>query len=833
MAQWKETLEPYVKVQERIKSVTINPTAGEDLIIGCVVISDSGPTTPTLITSQKEFMKTYASEDISKNYVEGLNQFYTGGDSTLASTIWSNGYRLAGSNTLLVSRASSAQGVNFVKPLVSSSTSGEVLDNSTYVLRDGELLKRMPTPFKIVIDQGGIDSTDPVRDGWAINIAGVGVFGNLTDDNGPLYDYYVDNLPDLIDKLNETSKFFCPDYSFWSGVAVAIDDDTTEVPEGDGKSSIRIDTNTTDKASVRSVFLKEVYLAANFLDKTEEGLETGFTYLIIANPDWSDPAQEMYDLNSKAFSDFDAAPYYAINVFNSASDLKVRIRRFNHDAVVAKELSSAQKSQLNGSGPSQYTVLTNVLDTYTKNGTKSPSASVLERDFFEVAIWDASMNSSEASFFTVGNIAGRGDITTTELMDMLSMIQLELPEDLHELGLNYFGYMSDDLCWRKLNDSEVTSDIEEIFINDPEPSRPTELPELPDTVGVYTRVWRGETKLTNQLATDDQGNPILDNQGNQVFLEEKIYEYYVSDYNGHVQSYADVKINPQETAILRVNDAALKRALDLIELDEVYTVEGLCDLGNTEPSFQSYMANMAINSNYFYPISTVKSTNYMTIGNAASKISQDSYKLYLSSPWDIDTGTLGWKFYCSNAVLYWEAVSRNRRNNEEFRGILGQVGGIVQYQNPLTEFNKKTRQLLLSKKINTVLWNVATQSWNMNDNYTKQTENTIMNDDGNSRLGIRISKAMPTLLRQFIGRKITDRLCKDVWDSIDRFFKLTILPMEYTVDAYQIFCDYDEELARQNKIKVVINVRFSRSLKYINVVDNFFDVGMDISSPED
>lgn len=825
MAQWKETLEPYVKVQERIKSVTINPTAGEDLIIGCVVISDSGPTTPTLITSQKDFMKTYASEDISKSYVEGLNQFYTGGDSTLASTIWSNGYRLAGSNTLLVSRASSAQGVNFVKPLVSK-TNGGVLDNSTYVLRDGELLKRMSTPFKIVIDKGGVESTDQVRDGWAINVAGVGIFGNLTDDNGPLYDYYVDNIPDLIDKLNETSKFYCPDYSFWSGVAVATDDDTPEVPDGSGQSSVRIDINTTDKASVRSVYLKEVYLAANFLDKSVEGLETGFTYLIIANPDWSDSAQEMYDLNDKAFSDFEAAPYYAINVFNSASELKVRIRRFNHDAVVAKELSKAQKSQLNGSGPSQYTVLTNVLDTYTKNGTRTPSASVLQRDFFEVAIWDASMNADEASFFTVGNIVGRGDITSTELMDMLSMIQLELPEDLHDLGLNYFDYATDDLCWRKLSDSKITPEIEEI-------AEIPAIPELPTTTGVYIKVWSGKARLTNQLAVDDQGNPILDGQGNQVFLEEKIYDYYVSDYNGQVQCFADVKIDPTETAILRVNDAALKRALDLIELDEVYTVEGLCDLGNTEPSFQSYMANMAINSNYFYPISTAKSTNYMTIGNAASKISQDSYKLYLSSPWDIDTGTLGWKFYCSNAVLYWEAVSRNRRNNEEFRGILGQVGGIVQYQNPLTEFNKKTRQLLLSKKINTVLWNVATQSWNMNDNYTKQTENTIMNDDGNSRLGIRISKAMPTLLRQFIGRKITDRLCKDVWDSIDRFFKLTILPMEYTVDAYQIFCDYDEELARQNKIKVVINVRFSRSLKYINVVDNFFDVGMDISSPED
>jgi len=827
MAQWKETLEPYIKVQERIKSVTINPTAGEDLIIGCVVISDTGPTTPTLITSQKDFIKTYASGDLSKEYVEGLNKFYTGGDSTLPSTIWSNGYRLAGSNTLLVSRASAAQGVNFAKPLVGDDP------NASYVLRDGELLKRMDTPFKIVIDQTGVDSTDPVQEGWAINVAGVGIFGNLTDDNGPLYDYFVDNIPDLVDKLNETSKFFSPDYSFWSGVAVAMDDDTPEVPDGDGNVSVRIDTNTTDRSSVRTVYFKEVYLAADFLDKTDPNLTEGLAYITVAEPDFTVESQKIIDLNK--LTDFEAEPYYAINVFNSASDLKVRIRRFNHDAVVSRELSNAQKAQLNENGPSQYTVLTKVLDTYTKNGTRTPSQTVLNRDFFEVAIWDASMNSDEASFFTVGNIVGRGDITSTELMNMLSMIQLELPEDLHDLGLNYFGYEQDDLYWKKLTPDQVTPEIEDRFDGVPEPSTAVGLPEIAGhTIGDVVRTWDGISTVDSTIpATDSQGNTILDNDGNIVYEQIKVYEYYMLSYNGKVQSWADVRINPNTSAILRVNDAALKRALDLIELDEVYTVEGLCDLGNTEPSFQSYMANMAINSNYFYPISTAKSTNYMTIGNAASKISQDSYKLYLSSPWDIDTGTLGWKFYCSNAVLYWEAVSRNRRNNEEFRGILGQVGGIVQYQNPMTEFNKKTRQLLLSKKINTVLWNVATQAWNMNDNYTKQTENTIMNDDGNSRLGIRISKAMPTLLRQFIGRKITDRLCKDVWDSIDRFFKFTILPMGYTVDAYQIFCDYDEDLARQNKIKVVINVRFSRSLKYVNVVDNFFDVGMDISSPED
>ena len=62
MAQWKQTLEPYVKVIESVKTMPINPTAGEDLIIGAVIISDAGPTIPTLITSQKEFLSTFAAE---------------------------------------------------------------------------------------------------------------------------------------------------------------------------------------------------------------------------------------------------------------------------------------------------------------------------------------------------------------------------------------------------------------------------------------------------------------------------------------------------------------------------------------------------------------------------------------------------------------------------------------------------------------------------------------------------------------------------------------------------------------------------------------------------
>lgn len=786
MAQWTETLEPYVKVQERVRTAAITPTAGEDLVIGVTLISDAGPSTPTLITSQSEFLKTYSStKDLTCDYVQGLNKFYTGDDNTLAATMWSNAYRLAGSNTMLVVRASKSNNMFFAKPLQKG-------DLNTYLLKDGELLKKMNSGVKFVLDSIPGDASTAGDDGWSINVNGIGIFGNRTTDEGAQYDYFTKTLPELVDNLNETSRFFSPDYRYFTDKA-----NTEEVKRGE----------VADEKIVSVVF-DELYLGSEFLDTTNpdgKSSELGLMYLVVCQPntivtDIDDPEleQKIIDLNSSAYSGFVPTDYYALNTFNSATNLKVRIRRFNHDAVVTKELSSIEKAELTENGESPYTVLGTVLDTYTNKGTKEPSELNKARDFFEIAVQDPSVN-DEVSFFNIGNIIGRGDIEESELNSLIEMIQVELPDDLHDLNLNYYGYGEDDFKWEKLDESEV--DIETI----PDENVATDINDL------YTK--------TNVVPGD-------------------IYKVGADDYykyctNGDKQIWADLSINPDETKIISVNDSDLKRAIDQIVLDEVYITEGLSDLGNTETSFQNYLANIAKNENYFYPISTINSTNYMTIGNSATKISNDSYKLYLSAPWDIDTGTLGWKYYASPSVLYWEAVSRNRANNEEFRGILGQTGGVVNYQRPVTEFNKKTRQLLLSKKVNTVVWNNQTNAWNMNDNYTKQTENTIMNDEGNSRLMIRISKAIPVILRQFIGRKISDVLCTDIWNAIDRFFKITILPMVYTVDDYEIFCKYDELLARKNKVKVRIAVRYARTLKYIDVVNDAFDVGMDISGDED
>ena len=794
MAQWTETLEPYIKVQERVKTATLNPSAGEDLIIGVALISDAGPSTPTLITSQPEFLSTYASQDVTQAYIEGLNKLYKGDDKTLASTMWANAYRLAGSNSILCVRASKANNLYFTKPL----NNEDGTDPTTYVIRDGEMLKKVPS-FKITLNDIG-DEANVDSDGWGINIAGVGIFGNRVTDDGTQYDYYCGNLPDLIDSLNDTSKFFCPDYEFLDNQGNVIEVDMS-------------DTSSRSNVAISKMFLKEVYLGAEVIDTTDSRTSklswkildnptqaqideadakplkedfnevrqvpvnednvgdvlrfkdenevitycelqddnTGMLYIYTINYS-SDPNQDektIINLNDAAYSGFEAEKNYAINVFNSSTELKVRIRRFNHNAVISKTLSNSELGSLTANGPSPWTVLTGTLDTFT--GGKEPKTelddSVLYQDFYEIAVWDPSINEI-VSFFNLGNILGRGDMEVSEVNDLLKMIQLSLPDNLEDLDLNYYGY--------------------------------------------------------------------LNNQGEMV-----------NTVAGHLaQIFCDLTIDPTEYTMLNISDSDLKRALDNLALDEVYTTEGLCDLGNTELSYQNYMASMAINDNYFYPISTVNSTNYMTIGNSATKISADSYKLYMSAPWDIDTGTLGWKFYCSPSVIYWETVAKNRRNNREFAPILGQDNGTVQYQRPTTEFNKKTRQLLLSRKVNTAMWDVALQAWEMNDNYTKQTENTIMNDEGNSRLMIRISKAMPTLLRQYIGKRISEKLCKNVEDTIDYFFKTNILTMDYNIDGYKITCKYDEILARQNKIKVHVEVRYQRALKYIDVINEAYEIGL-------
>ena len=748
MAQWKQTLEPYVKVIESVKTTTVNPAAGEDLIIGAVIISDAGPSIPTLINSQKEFLSTYAAEGISKEYTDSLDELYTGDNKTLASTMWLNAYRLSGAGTLLISRASKAEGLIYSKPL----EKGKDVD---YVLKDNEILRAVDGGFKFVLDLGileasgtDISEVTTANDGWAISIKDVGVIGNRVNDNGPLYDYYVDNLYDLVQKLNETTKFFSPDYQFYSDAK--CENEIKDVKEDNKKDIKAVKFNTVYLAG-GGIMEPEVVDAAgnveywglnsngetnNWGDQDPvtntadtDSTAVGCAYIIPETPD----GKSIINLNSEAYSGFTAPDYYASNLYNSRMNLTVRIRRFNHNAVQSFTTSE-------GSTDSPYTVLSSVLDVYTKKGTETPSDAILNYDFYEFVITDSSV-SSDPLFFNVGNVGGRGDISIADLNNSLGLIYLTLPQNLKDLGLNYYGY-------------------------------------------------------------GEEGNK------NEISVNLKIGE------------------SDNTTALLKSSNEDIMKAWDRIEEDERFIVEGMTDLGCTETIVQNYMANIAVNSNYFYAVSTVNSTNYMVIANKKQKITQDSRKLWFGSPWDYDDGNVGYLFNCSPSVLYWETVLKNRRNNQEFAAAFGQNHGTVTFVSLAKEFKKTERQLLLTKKINTIYHDVYNELYYWNDNVVNQTEDNVLKEECNARLEIRISKAMPVLLNQFKGYQNSEKTRALVCDVINYWFKTTIYPMGTTISEHQVICDNTnntDEDAKACKLNVTVKVRYYNSVKYISGILKIYE----------
>lgn len=1011
MAQWKETLEPYIKVNERIRTTTIVPTAGEDLIIGATIISDSGPSYPVLITSQREFLNTFASQEITKNYIESLNDFYndsTDTNSDVASTMWLNAYRLAGSTNMLIVRATKGADMNYVVSLDDG-------DLSRYIVRDGQLLKQINpgNGFSLTIDRLGGDASNRFETGWAISINEIGIIGNLVGDNGPVYEYFASDLRELVEYLNGTSKFFCPNPVFY----VRTDNGWNEADENEKPDS---------------VYFKEVYLAQNFIDTegfkrfyegNAAGLGSGnagtagdtygtkldgLAYLLATvgkQPEVSNSviSDAIIDLNTE---DYSGGNYpndgYLVNTFNSNSEIKIRIRRFNHDAVILRD--DVKPTVVEG-GNSPFEVIEDVIRQYKNTTDPVILKRIQERDFYEVAVLDPSLDKDPLSF-CVGNYPGRGDLTLDELNDTLKMINIHV-SSMEDLDLEYYSPSEASISvgnvpegmpippkgyvWREVsnNDQDVqesltggavaiidqnttigSSDVTRGTIFAPSINyvsrtvyvktttdqgadavyvpegykvsldnniytivlyerngelRPYTTPIIPGTddnvisieltdlvysqtygkfftieqqAGVYlltvvnptvqlvndgevlespdssrvinpnspietsnslfTTVDNSTESLTDAVRSivedevdphevlvggDNLGNiPVCAIKGNTAAGSSNGIgnrdastggQYYIlARDNNSFEIYRDLSIKIDETDILTVTPGDLKRSISAITEDEVYTTEGLTDLGNTNIDFQTYLCNMAKNENYFYPISTLYSTNYLAIANYRSRLAQDSHKLYTSAPWDIDSGTVGFKFHASPSVIYWEAVSRNRSMNREFASVFGfSSNGQVLYTNPVTEFTKKQRQLLLSKQVNTVMWNSQNQTWNMNDCYTMTSENHILNEDGNSRLFIRINKAIPTLLRPLIGRKLNNATYADAETILKYWFERTILTMQYSVSDYKVTIANleanDDQARRQNKMYVLVECLFARSLKYVIVYSDALDMGME------
>lgn len=695
MAQpWKQTLEPYIKVTESVRTSTLPTTAGENLIVGAVIISDSGPSVPTLVTSQSEFLAHYASQDLTEDYVKSLNKLYTSdSNSTLASQMWLNAFRLSGSTNLLVCRASKASDIIYVKSLDSS-------DSHSYIIKDSEVLRKVDSEARLRLDE----TAEGV---FAIYVEGVGVIGNYINDSGVAYDYYAGNVYELLCRLNETPKFHCTNF-------ICYDENEAEIT----------DFSVENQVNIKSIQILEMYVASDFFGKEsniDEGIHDPASASVLKNLN----VESTFISTLEAVGIFDINAY-ATNLYNTSTGLSVRIRKYNHDAVSVRALSTLEEQ----SGVSPYSTLSVSLDKLLKDEISAQAAK--GSDFYEFAIMDPGI-SDYPLLFNVGNYPGRGDITYSELNKSLKMMQITLPENLDDLNLEYHNYN-----------------------------------------GLYV-----DASKTNEINVD-------------------------------------LSIDSSKTSLLNVTDTDIMEAFDKIEDDERYVVEGLTDLGCTYTNIQNYIANIAINSNYFYPVSTADSLNYMTIASKSTKITGMDNKIYMLSPWDYDDGTVGFMFHASPSVLYWETVSRNRRNNSEFRGAFGPEGGVCSLVNLSKEFSKTERQLLLTKKVNTIFHDLYLDSLYINDNKTRETEENVLAEENNTRLQIRISKAMPLILKQFIGRQNNVKTALEAESVINSWFRSSIVPMRYKCSDWKVQVADITDFST-NTMRVKVQVKFFNSIKFIDV----------------
>lgn len=362
-----------------------------------------------------------------------------------------------------------------------------------------------------------------------------------------------------------------------------------------------------------------------------------------------------------------------------------------------------------------------------------------------------------------------------------------------------------------------------------------------DIAGYYTiTVEDGDNKSTYQIGPDyNLGQITLDEFNNLVTSVQlqisNIEEVYNSiDKNSSGEAVVELSIKDDDLKLLSVTESDIEKAWDAINEDERYVVEGLCDLGDTTRTIQTHISSIASSanngSNMFYPASPVESTNYLTIVNGFSKLTTDNMNIFKLCPWDNDDGTVGFRFSASPAVLYWEAVMRNKAANNEFAGVFGETNGVVSPVSLATNFSKPERELMLIKKINTIFTDVSLDTVYINDNWTAQSAKDVMSEENNVRMKIRISKAMPVLLSQFRGRQPNSRTWDDAKTVVETWFKNTVKSWGYGPADWKITCDETnntDEVINNNGLRVRVQVKYYKSIKYIDVYHDIYPIGVD------
>jgi hypothetical protein len=206
-------------------------------------------------------------------------------------------------------------------------------------------------------------------------------------------------------------------------------------------------------------------------------------------------------------------------------------------------------------------------------------------------------------------------------------------------------------------------------------------------------------------------------------------------------------------------------------------------------------------------------------------------------PFDKNIGLLGWRAYIAASTLYWQRVFANKANSAEFAGVFSFQNGRMNYTDPVKIFGKADREALLNlgKPVNWAAFNYERNVYFMNDNRTLQGDSTsIVSEECVARQVLKISRDVDKIMEQFIGEHNTTATQYRVEDAINFYFQWNIMNQRYKPDDYKVICADDtlnnDAVKNKNELKVIVKARFNRSIKYIEVVNQVYPIGVDFST---
>jgi hypothetical protein len=117
----------------------------------------------------------------------------------------------------------------------------------------------------------------------------------------------------------------------------------------------------------------------------------------------------------------------------------------------------------------------------------------------------------------------------------------------------------------------------------------------------------------------------------------------------------------------------------------------------------------------------------------------------------------------------------------------------------------------------------------MNDNRTHTRKINVMNEEMNVRMVNKIQRDVMLLVQRYKGMLNTVETRLDVVRVIDDYMNRYIMSQNYRPVEYRLVCDETNNTAdviNANKLAIELDVRIQGSIKFINILNKVFPLGV-------